>query len=734
MISLQNNIFHLFTKNTSYVFRILKTGHAEHLYYGAKLNQLPLDITALFGKYSINNNRYDLAIDKNNEDILLNSMPLEFSSEGKGDFKTPLISALNKKTLDFRYKGHVAKKGISRIKASLFQAIASEEDATSLEVEFEDKNEGLTLTLVYSVFFESDTITRRIIVRNKSKEKIILKNAFSLQLDFLTSDFTLTTLSASVSSERNEIKRELNYGKTIIESRNNLSSLNHNPALILESKNSNDCYLINLVYSGSHQEVIEVDSLGHTHILTGINPDLVNFTLEKDGEFESAEAVLSFSDKGLDELSNRSHFFINNHILRGVWKNKLRPVINHTKRSLGKNFTEKQVQKAIIDSASLGFDLFCLSDGWFGVRNDDLSSLGDWSVNTDKLPSGLRDLAIQCHTKGMLFGLWFEVECISENSRLYKQNPSWILKGKKRESAYGHSQYILDLTREDVQDYVISVIRHAHEDFKVDYIKWDFNRLFSDIITEKGEDYLYRYITSLNKVLKTISITSPKLLIEMGAFGGARLDLGLLCYSQFLTLADSYNIKSLATNLAATSLVYPSNVIGTTISDNEKVRRTGLESAFNMLSNSCLSYDVNIAELSFEEKEIIKNQIAFYKQYRAVFQFGRLSRVKTNKGITLSKDAGDGSLIISTIADFFDSHTEILKIKSARDSNIYDIHRREETSLDLKTKNGEYYQATGSNLKNYGIRLINEINTLSPYEKDLILSDFEARQYIAKKG
>lgn len=750
MITIKNNVFHLATPGSSYVFFIDEAGLPEHLYYGKRLKNPEDNLEALRSKH-LTSRVSETSLDGKHVTLQPHTMSLEFSTEGAGDYRTPLVSAsygeLGERALDLRYKGYKSYSGISRMNSLLPQALGKSGESVGIEVEFSDEVAEVSLSLFYTIFSDSDVIIRRSVVKNLSKASTLSLDAlFSAALDFDTADFTLSTFDGAWGRERYENQRKLTSGKFVNESRRGASSADHNPGIILTS-DAGAQYALNLIYSGSHQECVEVNGYGRTHILTGINPDQFSTLLKPSASFESPEAVLLYAESR-GELSAKLALFVRQHIQRGFWKDRQRPIAFHTWDSCGYNLSENRILSLVKEASSLGFELFVVDDGWFGARSNQESSLGDWSVNTLKIPEGLAALSKTVHQSGMLFGLWIEPEAISRQSRLFDKHPNWLLGNPKRKNtSVCKNQYLLDLTNAEVQEYLINTIKNLVRTSELNYLKWDMNRHLSEVYDIEGDegDYLHRYVMALYKIQKAVTSAIPNLILESGS---ARFDLGMAAYATDLTLSECTDPFERIPILEGTLALYPLSIISNTITGEKNaatLRRADLSSRFESALFGALSYSLDLTRLSKAEKNGIASQIEFYKQYRKILQFGSFLSEQSGEHTVWSVAAPDKSVILILYAQkllHVNEPSEILRITQADENAVYRIVRRadfEEPIWDVGSdvkqfrKEEEAYVVSGDILKYAGLRLATKYSG-SPYASGMrVMPDFSTRLYIAKK-
>lgn len=627
--------FKLETKNLHYIFRILPTGQLEHLYLGKKiidedLSVLETKITAGAGS--------QVEYEKDNNKSLLDLTPLEYSGIGKGDYrlmpleiKMPDGSYVN----DFIYDHHEIRKGI--IKSNqLPLAMAEEDEAMSLVMTLKDEHAKLELVLIYTVFYETNVFTRRVILKNHHENSLSIRKIMSMMLDLDSSDYDLYTFDGGWIKEAHKHKRELTYGTYIIDSTTGASSNRHNPGIILAKKHTSEdqgiCIGINLVYSGNHYEAVHISNHGMLRVMNGINPHCFEWILSQNESFETPEAVLTYSEQGFNELSKNFHDFINSHIIPKPFQKQVRPVVLNSWEAFYFKFNQTKLLKLAHQAKKLGIELFVLDDGWFGKRNDDTTSLGDYSVNRRKLPRGLDFLSRQIKKKGMKFGLWFEPEMVSPESELFKEHPEYVVMIPGRTPSLGRNQLVLDLCNPLVRAYIKKSLHEIIDHAEIDYIKWDMNRHISDMYSKTLFDqgmFFHTYILGLYDVLEDLKSSYPHILIETCSSGGNRFDLGMLTYgAQVWSSDDTDPIERLKIQ-EGLSYLYPLSTISCHVSlapHAQTLRDTPLSTRFNVASFGVLGYELNFDYLTPAERNEIKNQIQFYKEHRELFQFGTLIR------------------------------------------------------------------------------------------------------------
>lgn len=641
MIRQQQNVFILDTKNTTYCFHVLPSGHLEHLYYGAKIDLTEEAVEALKEKNPFISGNLNSYSDEYHNPGLEN-VCLEMSSYGKGDIREPFVEIIHgdgSYTSDFLYDSAVIEKGKKPL-ATLPSSYAEDiKQVMHLKVLLMDAGYEQELELNYWVYEDCDVITRNAVLYNRSKETVQLKRLMSMQLDFDESDYQFTNFTGAWAREMNRNDHPLWQGKVVNSSIAGVSSSRQNPFVMLErvdtTETAGDCYGFNLVYSGNHYEAAEVSCMGKLRLVSGINPEDFLFEIKPGTSFEAPEAVMTYSDAGYNGMSQQMHAFVREHIVRGVWKKKERPVLINSWEAAYFKFDEGKLMKMAKTAAKAGIELFVMDDGWFGERNDDTSSLGDWTVNQSKLPHGIKGLADKIHLLGMQFGIWVEPEMVNENSNLYREHPDWAVRILGKPHSTGRNQMILDLTRQEVREYVIQSMTDVFSAGKIDYVKWDMNRIFSDAYSQglgKNQmEFYHRYTLGLYEVMKVLTESFPEILFEGCASGGNRFDLGILCYMPQIWASDDTDAICREKIQTGYSYGYPMSVVSAHVSDcpnHQTLRTTPLETRFNVASFGILGYECSINELSEDELKAVTEQIALYKKYRKTLQFGQYYRLK----------------------------------------------------------------------------------------------------------
>lgn len=627
------------TQHTTYVFSLAPSGHLEHLYYGGKLSLSDASECEAFHDKRDFVPGNSIAYAKEHPATALEDMCLEFSCLGHGDVREPFLAithADGTRTADFLYaEGHIDSKApdFDALPCSYAGKGAAEHLCITL------RDDTLTLELHYWVYPDCEVITRACRLLNHGTDTVALNRLMSTQIDIPFSGVSITSFHGAWAREMHRNTTSLTAGKFVLESRTGSSSNRTNPFFMVHSPDTTEhtgsVYGFNLVYSGNHYAAVEVNAYGKTRIVSGIQPEGFCFLLRPGERFESPEAVMTYSDEGFSGQSVNMHRFVREHIVRGIWKHKERPVLLNSWEALYFNVQKNSLIGLAKEGKKLGVELLVVDDGWFGKRNSDDRSLGDWEPNKSKFPDGLKPLADKINELGLDFGLWVEPEMVNVNSRLYQQHPEWVMAIKGRLHSEGRHQRILDLANPAVQDHLIKKMSKLFSSANIRYVKWDMNRIFSDVFSpylppEQQGETAHRYICGLYRILKTLTERFPKILFEGCASGGNRFDLGMLCYFPQLWASDNTDAICRVTIQEGYSYGYPQSCLGAHVSavpNHQTLRSTPLGTRFGVAAFGLLGYECDVRDLSAESKHLIRRHIALYKKWRKVLQFGQFYRV-----------------------------------------------------------------------------------------------------------
>jgi len=633
----ESKVFHLQSKDTSYVMQIIRDGYLSHLYWGKKIKNYhhSNDIQYLDRAFSGNP-------DPTDRTFSLDTLPQEYPAYGNTDFRTPAyqLQFQNGSTVsDVRYKSHKIFKGKPALQGLPATYVEDEQEAETLEVTLEDTVAKIEILLSYSVYEEKNVITRSAKIVNNSSDFVDILRALSVNVDIRDAEFELLHLSGAWGNERLIERNPLRRGVQSVSSARGASSHQHNPFLALVRENTTEdngeIFSFNLVYSGNFLANVEVDQFKNTRVSLGINPFDFKWLLQPGDSFQCPEVVMVYSNQGLGDMSRTYHDLYRTRLCRGEFKDKERPILVNNWEATYFDFTAAKIEEIAKVGQELGIELFVLDDGWFGKRDDDTSSLGDWFVDRNKLPDGLDSLAKNVEKLDMQFGLWFEPEMISVNSELYRDHPDWCLHVPNRRRSESRNQLILDFSRDEVCDAIIKMVSDILSSVPVSYVKWDMNRHMTEIGSavlppERQRETAHRYMLGLYKVMEKITTNFPHILFESCSGGGGRFDPGILYYMPQTWTSDNTDAISRLKIQYGTSLVYPISSMGAHVSDvpNHQVHRTtSLDIRGDVAMAGNFGYELDLTKMSEEDKEIVKKQVATYKEIRRLVQYGDFYRL-----------------------------------------------------------------------------------------------------------
>ncbi|WP_339302045.1 alpha-galactosidase [Paenibacillus sp. FSL K6-2441] len=633
-------LFHLQSRNTSYLIQLVH-GYPAHAYFGAKLRHgSNLDQLLTFqerASFSPN----PIPEDKS---ISLDSLPQEYPQYGTSDFRSPAYQvrlANGTRATELTYRSHRIVPGKPVLKGLPAVYVEQDHEAETLELELEDRVSGLVVVLSYTVFADFDAIARSARLTNGSSESIQLERALSASVDFPDAAYDALYLSGAWARERHVQRRRLAPGVTGISSRRGSSSHQQNPFLALlrpdATEQHGEVYGFSLVYSGSFTAEAEVEQFGTTRVQIGINPFDFTWKLEPGESFQTPEAVLVYSADGLGGMSRTYHRLYRTRLCRGQFRDQERPILVNNWEATYFDFNADKIEAIAQAGSELGIELFVLDDGWFGRRDRDNSSLGDWFEDRRKLPDGLKDLARRVKDTGLQFGLWFEPEMVSPDSDLYRAHPDWCLHVPGRRRTEARDQLVLDMSRSDVRQYLYERLSAIFSTVPITYVKWDMNRNMTEIGSavspaERQGEVAHRYMLGLYELLERLTSEFPQILFESCSGGGGRFDPGMLYYMPQTWTSDDTDAAERLKIQYGTSIVYPVSTMGAHVSavPNHQVERTTpLTFRGDVAMSGNFGYELDLTRFTEEEKETAKRQIALYKEIRGLVQQGDLYRLQS---------------------------------------------------------------------------------------------------------
>ncbi|EGP4871827.1 alpha-galactosidase [Enterococcus faecium] len=633
----ENQQFHLFNQEISYIFKISEDGKLLHLYYGENLPD---------NDYShlIEMHHRPMTTYRNENDLLysLEHLKQEFPEYGTTDFRHPAISLLQKngsRLSDFVYQGYEVEEGKPKLEGLPATYVDNNDESKTLKVYILDSVTNVQVELLYTIYRDYPVITRSARVMNKGKDIQIIENISSLSLDLPDANYEWQQLSGAWGRERTIKSRTLQQGIQSIESTRGISSHQHNPFVTLKRKNTDEnqgeAIGAALVYSGNFLIQAEVDTWDVTRLQVGINPFGFNWKLNPGEIFTAPEAILVYSSKGLNAMSQTFHQLFRKRLARGKWREKDRPVLINNWEATYFDFDEENLVNIAKKAFDVGIELFVLDDGWFGERENDCAGLGDWHVNPKRLPRGIGSLSEKIRSFGMKFGLWFEPEMVNKDSELYRTHPNWIISTPNRKPNHGRNQYVLNFGLDEVVENIFDQMCKIIDESNLDYIKWDMNRPLTDVfdshlLADQQGEVFHRYVLGVYRLYEKLITKYPNILFESCSSGGGRFDPGMLHYApQAWASDDSDAIERLKIQYG-TSMLYPLSSIGAHVSivpNHQTNRITPIKTRGNVAFFGAFGYELDLNELSEGDLRIVKEQIAFYKKYRTIIHNGTFYRL-----------------------------------------------------------------------------------------------------------
>ncbi len=630
-------VFKLDTANTSYLIGLAdREGFIGHIYYGKTISDTD---TA----YLLRTGEPPFVPSENSRDrsSFFDAFPMEFPGCNTGDYRESAIEvrdAEGHNAVEILYKGHrifQGKPGIPGLPATF----GGEKECMTLEIDGADRVLGLEVTLRYSIFEDVDVVARSVSVKNVSEKSIFLTRLMSSSMDMDQEDYRLLTLHGSWARERHMDFREIGFGKTSVGSTRGESSHQEHPFMALVSETatqeSGSVYGFHFVYSGNFLAQVEKTQFESLRVQMGIHPKDFCFEIKPGEVFDAPEVILTYSSEGLGGMSRTYHDLYRNHLIRSPYKDRKRPILINNWEATYFEFNTEKLLDIAREAKKAGIEMLVMDDGWFGCRNDDNTSLGDWEVNEEKLPGGLKHLVDEVNRIGLKFGIWFEPEMISPDSDLYRAHPDWAIAIPGRTPCRSRNQFVLDLTRREVLEYVYNAVAKILRSANIEYVKWDMNRQLSDLGSlflgrDNQGELSHRYVLAVYELQERLTGEFPELLLENCSGGGARFDPGMLYYSPQIWCSDDTDAVERLIIQEGTALIYPLSTMGAHVSDcpNHTVgRSTPFSTRGNVALAGTFGYELDITRIPEEDRRQIPEQVALYHKYNDLVRRGDYYRV-----------------------------------------------------------------------------------------------------------
>lgn len=632
--------FHLYNDDISYIMTVLPNGQLGQVYFGKKIRERE-DYSHLVETATRPMSSCVFDTDKR---FSMEHLRQEYAVFGTSDYRTPATEVVQKngsRISEFCFRDYRIESGKPILEGLPATYTENAGEASTLITGLEDPVTGLRLELLYTIFAKGGSIARSARFSNHGRETLHLTSAMSLCMDLPDCCYDWMQFSGAWARERYPKTRQLEQGILSVGSMRGNSSHNHNPFVILKRPDTDEfqgeAIGFSLIYSGNFLAQAEVDTYDTTRVLMGIHPSCFDWKLEAGESFQTPEAVMVYTDQGLNHLSQTFHRLYQKRLARGYWRDRERPILINNWEATCFDFTEEKLLEIARTAKETGVELFVLDDGWFGERSNEHAGLGDWFANTKRLPQGITGLSKKIGEIGMKFGLWFEPEMVNKDSDLYRQHPDWIIAAPERRQSHGRFQYVLDFSRKEVVDYIYSMVETLLSDADISYIKWDMNRSITECFSNtlpadrQGEVY-HRYILGVYELYERLIGRFPQILFESCASGGGRFDPGMLYYAPQGWTSDDTDAMERLKIQYGTSYCYPVSSMGSHVSvtPNQQVNRdTPLSTRANVAYFGTFGYELDLNVLSSEELEDVREEITFMKQYRHLLQFGTFYRLES---------------------------------------------------------------------------------------------------------
>lgn len=685
-----NSVFTLYTRNSMYQMKKDHLGTLLHTYYGRKTGNADYSYLIYCKDRGFAANPYDAENDRTYSTEIL---PQEYSCFGSGDFRTSAVKIRTEsgyRVLDLRYESFEIQNGKYAI-PGLPAVYAQEGDqADTLVVTLKDTSSDVFVHLYYGVLENLDMITRAVCIENRGEQPIYLEKAASMCLDQISGSYDWMTFYGKHEMERQLSRTAVHHGLQSVGSLRGASSHHYNPFVILAACDANEtqgeCYGISLLYSGNFLAEAELDQANQTRVVMGIHPDQFEFEIKQGEAFWTPEAAMVYSDGGFEKMSRIYHYAYRNNLCRGKYKKARRPVLINNWEGTYFDFTGEKLVEMASEAANLGVELFVMDDGWFGKRDGDNSGLGDWFVNEEKLGCTLAELSERIHELGMKFGIWFEPECVSEDSDLYRAHPDWAFRVPGKKPVRGRYQLVLDFSRQDVRDHIFAQMCSVLDHAKVEYLKWDFNRSITDIYSatlpaNRQGEIAHRYVLGLYEFLEKLTSRYPDILLEGCSGGGGRFDAGMLYYTPQIWCSDDTDAIERLKIQYGTSFCYPVSTVGAHVSaspNHQTGRRTPLATRATVAMAGTFGYELDPMKLTEEEKEEIRGQIRTFGEYYDLIQDGayyRLTNPYEDEAYTVwefaAEDGSEALMSVVSVKTYANAAPVYVKLRGLLEDKYY---------------------------------------------------------------
>ncbi len=674
-----NKIFKLDTDNTTYMIGISPEGYVGHVYYGDRIES-----DDAYYLLRTDEAPFTPSVYKREKSAFLDFFPMELACGGVGDYRESCLNVRNedgRMGCEFFYDSYTISAGKPKLEG-LPASFGADDEVSTLEIICMDPILGLKVVLSYSAFEKEDVITRNVRLENVGKQHLKIEKIYSACLDMDNEDFEVITLHGSWARERHIQRHPVYLGKQNVSSNKGESGHQEHPFMALvtpeTTQTTGRVYGMNFVYSGNFLGQVEQTQYGAVRMVMGINQDEFCWNLKAGDSFQAPEVVMVFSGEGIGKMTRSYHDFYRKHMIRSPYRNKKRPILINNWEATYFDFNTEKLLDIAREAKKDGIEMLVMDDGWFGERNSDDCSLGDWVVNEKKITGGLKHLVDEVNKIGLKFGIWFEPEMLSPNSNLYREHPDWAIHIEGREATQSRQQYVLDLSNPEVVDYAYNCVSKILHSANIEYVKWDMNRQLSDIGSnylnkESQQELFHRYVLGVYEMQERLINEFPDLLLENCSGGGARFDPGMLYYSPQIWCSDDTDAVERLEIQEGTAIVYPLSAIGAHVSvcPNHSVGRvTPFETRGNVALAGTFGYELDITKIPEEERKMIPEQTKMYHKYHDLVREGdyyRIASYSQNKlydcYMVAAKDASEALVTFVQVRGIPNSKSRKIKLQ-----------------------------------------------------------------------
>jgi len=720
----EEKVFKIDTLSTSYVMAIVDDAYLGHVYYGKRIDDS--DLT-----YLLRLNEMPFIPSNNNRDKLafMDSFPMEYPSFGVGDLRGSAImvtSSAGHRALDLIYDSYeiTSEKPVLPGLPSTFASKELNGDSSTLKIKLKDNTLNIYVTLLYTIFADNNAIIRSTQVTSDCKEDVYINRIMSASMDMDNKDYEMLTLNGAWGRERHIQRRQVGYGYQGVSSTRGVSSHQHHPFIALVSKDASydrgEVYGMHFVYSGNFDAKVYMGQHDNIRMMMGIGGEDFGWKLKVAETFTTPEVVLIYSSEGLGKMSRALHSLYRNHLIRSPYKDKERPILINNWEATYFDFDTDKLLSIAKTAKANGIEMLVMDDGWFGKRVDDNSSLGDWIVNEDKLQGGLKNLVDKVNEIGMKFGIWVEPEMVSKDSDLFRAHPDWIISIPGREPVLSRNQYVLDITRKEVRDYIIDSICKVIEGANIEYVKWDMNRALTDLgslglAADCQGELCHRYTLAMYEMQEALIQRFPELLLENCSSGGGRFDPGMLYYSPQIWCSDDTDAIERLAIQEGTALIYPLSTMGAHVSDcpNHAIGRVvPFETRGHVALAGTFGYELDVTKIPEEDRNLIANQCDMYHRYNELVRSGdyyRMASYSDNGSydayMIVSADRVEALVTYVQVLNRAMQRSRVICLKGLSPERYYDVYKYDVQTGDEAAFTDKPLQ--GNTLMNAGLILPN---------------------------